>query len=162
MVATTISAVVFAGIMAAYLFLGRNLTRLVNVQQEEVESRRALRLVTADVSAAIALTTASSSVMVLTKPTSGGTTTVTYTYSSGGGTLVRTEGGGNVTVLTGLTAFTFTYYNEGGTAITSTTNSMKSVEMSFTSSAGSSGSGTLARYSTVSPRMILRNKQLLL
>src|SRR5688572_20401816 len=78
LVASSISAVVFAGILAAYLFVGRNLTRLVNVQHQEVESRRTLRQVTQDVSAAIQLTTATSSQLSLTKPTSSGTTAVSY------------------------------------------------------------------------------------
>jgi prepilin-type N-terminal cleavage/methylation domain-containing protein len=161
MVATSISAIVFAGILAAYLFVGRNLTRLVNIQHQEVESRRTLRLVTQDVSAAIQLTTATSSQLNLTKPTSGGTTTVSYSYSSANGTLSRTDSVGTQTLLSGLTDFTITYYNEGGTAVSSNTQSVKAVEVSFTSAAGTANIGTRASYTTVSPRVLLRNKAVL-
>src|SRR5687767_5062228 len=91
MVAVSAMAIVFAGIFAAYLFVGRNLTRLVNFQRQEVESRRALRQFTQDLSAAINLTTATSTQIALTKPTATGTTTVSYTYSSAHGTLARTD-----------------------------------------------------------------------
>ena len=161
MVATSLSAIVFAAILASYLFVGRNLTRLVNVQHQEVESRRTLRQVTQDVSSAIQLTTATSSQLSLTKPTSSGTTSVSYVYSSGGGTLTRSDAVGTQTLLSGLTDFTITYYNEGGTAVTSSTQSMKAVEFTFTSGAGSAASGTLAAYRTVSPRILLRNKAVL-
>jgi hypothetical protein len=161
LVATSVSAILFAGILTAYLFIGRNLTRLVNVQHQDVESRRTLWQVTADVSAASQLTTATTSQLVLTKPVSGGTATVSYSYSPNAGTLSRTDSAGTQTMLTGLTAFTITYYNEGGTAITSSPQSVKSVEFSFTAASGSSTSGTRASYTTVSPRVLLRNKQAL-
>ncbi len=160
MVATSLLAVVLAGVLAAYLFLGRNLTRLVNFQHQEVESRRTLRTFTQDVSAAIELTTATTTVLTVTKPTAaaGVSTTVTYTYSAAAGTLVRTEGGANKSLLTGLTSFTITYYNEAGTVVTSSPQSVKAVEFAFSSAAGSAKSGTQAAYTTVSPRVLLRNK----
>jgi len=161
LVATSISALVFAGVLAAYLFLGRNLTRLVNFQEQEVESRRTLRQMTDDVSTAIQLTTATSSALALTKPTSGGTTSVSYTYSAGNGTLTRTDAVGTQTILTGLTNFTITYFNESGTAITSSPQSVKAVEFSYSTASGTSASGTRATATTVSPRVILRNKPVL-
>jgi hypothetical protein len=160
LVATSISAFVFAGILAAYLFVGRNLTRLVNFQHQEVESRRTLRQMTEDVGAAINLTTATATQLALTKQASGGTTTVTYAYSSGDGTLTRTDAAGARIVLTGLTAFTITYYNERGTAVTQK-QSVKSLEFAFSSASGTAGSGTKSSYQTVSPRVVVRNKALL-
>jgi prepilin-type N-terminal cleavage/methylation domain-containing protein len=158
MVATGLLAIVLVGVLAAYLFVARNLTRLVNTQQQEVESRRTLRTFTQDVSAAIQLTTATSSQLVFTKPTASGTTTVSYTYSAGNGTLVRTEGAGTKTLLTGLTSLTLSYFSEAGTLVTSSPQSVKSVEMMFSSAAGTATSGTQSRYTTVSPRVVLRNK----
>ena len=160
-VACSLSAIVFAGILAAYIFIGRNLTRLVNTQQQEVESRRALHLFTADLSAARQLSTASTTAITLTKPTANSTTTVSYAYSAADGTLVRTDGAGAQTLLKGLTSLTITYYNEGGTVVTGSPQSIKAVELAYASTAGTSTSGTLARYTTVSPRVLLRNKQIL-
>lgn len=161
MVATGLLAIVLLAVLSAYLFVARNLTRLVNSQHQEVESRRTLRTFTQDLSAAIQLSTATTSHLAFTKPTGGAATSVTYLYSAANGTLVRTEGTVTQTLLTGLTSFTLTYYNEAGTAVGSSPPSVKSVEMMFTSAAGTASSGTQARYTTVSPRVVLRNKSTL-
>src|SRR3954471_7328930 len=105
MIATTLFGIVLVAVLAAYLFIGRNLTRLVNLQHQEVESRRTLRTFTQDLSAAIQLTTSTSTSVAFTKPVSSGTASVSYVYSSGAGTLVRTEGAASQTLLSGLTAF---------------------------------------------------------
>jgi len=160
LVATSLSAIIFAGILAAYLFVGRNLTRLVNFQQQEVESRRALRLISEDVSAAISLSTATASQLVLSKRVSGLPTSVTYAYSSGDQTLTRTDSAGARTLLNGLTACTISYFNKSGTAVTGSPQSVKGVEFSFTTAAGSAASGTRASYTTVSPRILMRNSEL--
>lgn len=161
MVAVSISAFVFAGIISAFLFMGRNLTRLINLQSQEVSSRRTVYQFTQDLSAAIQLTTCTATQVTMTKPTSSGTTTVDFTYSSGAGTFVRSEGSNSWTLLTGLTALTITYFNEGGTAITNSPQSVKAVELSFTTAVGSAPSGTLVSSTTVAPRVLLRNKPLL-
>jgi prepilin-type N-terminal cleavage/methylation domain-containing protein len=161
MVALSLGAIVCAGVLAAYLFVGRNLTRLVNFQSQEVESRRTLQYFTADASAAIAVTTGTATDFALSKPTSVGTTSVMYAYSAAAGTLTRTDGAGARVILTGLTSLTFSYYNEGGTEITNSPQSVKAVELSYASASGSAASGTRASYTTVSPRVVLRNKQTL-
>lgn len=161
LVATSLLAIVLAGILAAYLFVGRNLTRLVNLQQQEVESRRTLSTFTQDLSAAIQLSTATPTQLVITKPTGGGTTSVTYTYSAGAGTLVRTEGAQTQNLLSGLTAFSISYFNEAGNPVTSSPQSVKAVELTYSSAVGSALSGTRASYTTVSPRVLLRNKPVL-
>jgi len=158
MVASGISAIVFAGILSAYLFVGRNLTRLVNTQHQEVESRRTLGRITQDVSAAVQLTTATATNLALTKQVSGTTTPVSYSYSSGNGTVTRTDSSGTQTLLNGVTAFAINYYDASGNAVTSGPQSVKSVEVSYTTGAGTSAAGTRALYSTVSPRVLLRNK----
>lgn len=161
MVALSLGAIVCAGVLAAYLFVGRNLTRLVNFQSQEVESRRTLQYFTEDASAAITLTTATASSLALTKPTESGTTAVSYAYASAAGTLTRTDGAGSRVILTGLTSLTFSYYNEGGTEVSGNPQSVKAVELAFASASGSAASGTKASYTTVSPRVVLRNKQTL-
>jgi prepilin-type N-terminal cleavage/methylation domain-containing protein len=157
-IATSLAAIVLAAILSAYLYVGRNLTRLVNTQEQETKSRRTIRQFTDDVSAAIKLTTASATSLVLTKPLASGNATVSYTYSSGNGTLTRTQSGASQTLLSGITAFNIEYFNEVGTTITSSAQSVKSVELSFTTAAGNSTTGTRATYASVSPRVVLRNK----
>lgn len=157
-VATCLAAFVIAAILSAYVFIGRNLTRLLNTQEQEVKSRRTLRMFTGDVSAAIRLTSATATGFSLTKPTISGNTTVSYAYSTGNGTLTRTEAGSSLTLLTGITAFSLEYFNEGGTTITGSTQSVKSIELAFTTASGVASNGTLATYRSVSPRIVLRNK----
>ncbi len=171
MVSLSVSAIVLGGVLAAYVFLGRNLARMVNLQHQQVQSRRTLVMFTKDLSTASALTTATTSQLALSKPVSGGTGTVNYTYTApnpstaANGTLVRAEtlpsGTTTLTILSGLTSFTFNYYNGGGTAVTSSPQSVKSVELSFSSAAGDSNSATLTTFSSVSPRVVLRNKPVL-
>ncbi len=161
MVALSLGAIVCAGVLAAYLFVGRNLTRLVNFQSQEVESRRTLQYFTEDASAAITLTTGTATNLALTKPTATGTTAVSYAYAAAAGTLTRTDGAGARVILTGLTSLKFSYFNEGGTEITNSPQSVKAVELLFASASGSAASGTKSSYTTVSPRVVLRNKQTL-
>ncbi len=175
MVATGLSAIVFAAILSAYLFLGRNLTRLVNTQEQGVASRRALQRFTQDLSAAIQIATTptpSTSQVAFTKPAKSATATsdtVTYAYSSGAGTLTRTEvvvdpaatpstATATTTLLSHVTAFTLNYYDAAGNSVTPTSLFVKSVEFTFTSATGSATSGTLASYQMVSPRVLVRNK----
>ena len=162
MVALSLATIVIAGIIAAYLFLGRNLTRLVNMQQQEVKGRRALQMFTQDMSAAISLTTCTDAQVVFTIPTASSTASVTYTYtagSGGSGTFVRTDSTGTTTILTDLASFDFSYFSESGSSIASSTpQSVKSVEFTYTSAVGASLSGTRVNYTTVSPRVVMRNK----
>lgn len=166
----SLAFIVIAGILSAYLFMGRNLTRMVNLQQQEVQNRRVLQQFTTDVSSAIRATTATDAQMVLAVQTaSADPDTVTYTYTAGAsntGTLTRTStpfGGAGTTrtLLTGLSAFDFNFFTEGGTATTAL-QSIKSAQFSFTSAFGTAASGTQASYTTVSARVLMRNKPALL
>ncbi len=160
MIGMTLALIVMGGILSAYLFLGRNFTRMMNLQQQEVKNRRALQLFTADVSSAIQFTTASDTQIVISVQTSGAPATVTYTYTAGSGstgTLTRTDSVGTQTLLTGLSAFDFNFYAEDGTATTNPT-SIKSSQFTYSSALGTAASGTQAGYTTVSARVVLRNK----
>jgi prepilin-type N-terminal cleavage/methylation domain-containing protein len=172
MVSLSVSAIVLGGVLAAYIFLGRNLARLVNTQHQQVQSRRTLVMFTKDLSTASALSTATTSQITLTKPVSSGNATVAYVYtapspaSAANGTLVRTEtlpssSPTTLTILSGLTSFTFNFYNGGGTAVTSSPQSVKTVEFSFASAAGNANNATLTAFNSVSPRVVLRNKPVL-
>ena len=89
MVVTVISSFVFAGVLSAYIFLGRGLVREANSEQMESGARVAIYNFTRDVSAAqsiLAQTTVPPSItpqITLTIPTSTGTlNTVTYFYDA--------------------------------------------------------------------------------
>jgi len=179
MIGMALAMIVGAGALSSYLFLGRNLTRLANIQQQQVNSRRVLQTFTQDISAGVSISSASSAQLTFIKQKSNSTatviTTVTYTYTpcaagANTGTLTRTEAtttptptSTTTTLISNLTTATggFAYYDEAGNA-TATVQLIKSVELTFTSSAGTAGTGTLAAYSMVSPRVLLRNKPTLL
>lgn len=161
MIASALALMIFAAVFSAYLFLGRNLTRLVNFQRQEVESRRALRLFSEDVSAATQITTAAAAQLALVRPTNSGNTTVTYTYSAADGTLTRVAGAASQTIVTGLTSLSVSYFNSSGSSPGSNLHAIKAVELAFATRAGSSAGGTLAQYTTASPRILMRNKAVL-
>lgn len=185
MVASSVSLIVLGGVLAAYLFLGRGLTRLINAQQQEVRSRHALRVFTDDVTTANKLTTASSTIVsgvttaasfVAEIPKASGTTSVTYTYNysaSGSGTLTRyrADTAESTTILKDVTSLAVNYFTTtevaSGTTFSTTRTapgnalSVKAVQMQFTTSVGSAASGTLSSFTTLSQRVVMRNRAML-
>lgn len=164
-VAMSLSAIIFAAILSGFTFLGRSLTRLVNTHDQEAKSRRAFYLFAQDISVATQVASGSDISLSLKIPSSGGTTTtVVYTYDKPvgvSGTLTRTDGSGSAVLLTNLTAFDFNYFNGAGTPSIPGSLGVKEVELTFTSATGNSTSGVETRYTSVSPRLLLRNKSLL-
>lgn len=162
LLATMMSALVFAAIFSAYLFVARNLTRLTNTQQQLTQTRTAIFRLTRDVNEATAITTAADSSLILTVPSG----TATYTYNSGTQILTRTIGGVTTTLVTNLTTFRFYYYSKGGSTALTTPVSNPNVlvgqlEMRYTSAAGSSANGTQSGFTTVSSRLVMRSKTIL-
>jgi prepilin-type N-terminal cleavage/methylation domain-containing protein len=185
LIAMAISVAVFAAVMSAYIFVGRNLTRLANTQQLEVSSNRSFYLFSKDVSAATAVATGSNSTsLILTLPNK----TVTYTYTGAQfdqGFLTRIASPPDVTtpedvgdptldsakILRHLSSFSFSYFDKAGNA-TSSAISVKQLEFNFVSTLRiltdesaatvevTSKAGTQGHYSGVSPRLLLRNKAL--
>jgi hypothetical protein len=162
----TLLMVVGLGVLSAYLYMGRNLTRLVNMQQQDVKARRTLETFAQDVGAATTFVTATDSQFEFYLQSAAGTgDRVNYTYTTGAsatGRLVRTympaAGAAEViTLLTNLSVFDFNYFNEPGIATTSLSY-IKSAQFSFTSQVGTAASGTQASYSSVSSRIVARNK----
>jgi Tfp pilus assembly protein PilW len=181
MLATFISAFVFAGVLSAYIFLGRALARQGNEAEQESRSRTTLYYLTQEVSSATGITpdtnppvtTSGLTQMVInTLDGSGNPYTVTYTYipSPSGGTLTRTPStsGASMGLLIGVTSLMFTYYNSAGTAITSALdptvtnpNIIKQVGLSYTTVAGSVLSGAQSHFNVVSPLIVMKNKPFL-
>jgi Tfp pilus assembly protein PilW len=182
MLATFISAFVFAGVLSAYIFLGRALTRQGNEAEQESRSRTTLYYLTQEVSSATGIapdtnpssTTSGLTQMVLNTLDGNGipyTVTYVYTPSPSGGTLTRTPnptpstGLGPTSLLVGVTNLTFTYYNSAGTALTSISsptvtnpNIVKQVSLSYTTVAGTVLSGAQSHFNVVSPLIVMKNK----
>ena len=165
MIAVILSAIVFAAIFAGYIFMARNLTRLADFEQQQVQNRQVLYQFEKDAGNALQVATASSGTLVLTM-SSG---TVTYTYSSTNNNLVRTDTtvtpNTTVTELSNIVSasvpvpvpFTFRYYTNLG-SITSTTINIKQIELTYVSAIGNSANGTLSSTTVTSARVTLKNK----
>jgi prepilin-type N-terminal cleavage/methylation domain-containing protein len=164
LLATVLSALVFAGIFSAYLFMARNLTRLANSQQQQVQTRHAFLQVAKDVNEAIAVPSASDVALVLSLSGGG---TVTYTYNPSLQILSREYPAGTTkTLIDNLTAFSFVYYGKyGPTALSPSPGVISNpsvnvgrIEIHYRSAVGSAVNGTSSATSVVSSRMVLRAK----
>jgi Tfp pilus assembly protein PilW len=176
MMVTFISSFVFAGVLSAYIFLGRGLARQQNEEVLESRARLALYYLTQDVSSASTITAQNPGVqtsgaqMTLNIP---GTGLVIYScdWSQGAtqGTLSRQAGTNqSLTLLTNLSAFSFGYYDMTGTSVTAPSVApatpqinIKSVYMAYTAVAGYAPSGAQSQFTVVSPCVIMKNKSVL-
>jgi Tfp pilus assembly protein PilW len=175
MLATVISGIVFAGVLSAYIFLGRGLTRQGNEEQMESSSRVALYYFTQDVNSATSVdpTNLTPTAMSLYSPDSSDEIIYTYTPPAGpvAGTLVRTTTGAvpgpsRLTLLSNLTSFAFTYYNFVPALTTAApaippAAGVKQVNMAYSAVAGLAASGAQSTLVVTSPRVSLKNKGLL-
>ncbi len=172
---TFISSFVFAGVMSAYIFLGRGLARQVNAEGLESRTRLALFTLSTDVSSAAGISAQNPGVgvsgnqMTLYFPD---TTSAVYSCDwsvPNSGRLIRTSSNGQTLVLlTNLTGFAFQYFDGTTTAVTvpatapaSPQVDIKQVCMTYTSSAGYAPSGNLSNFTVVSPLLVMKNKTLL-
>jgi hypothetical protein len=185
MMVTFISAFVFAGVLSAYIFLGRSLARQVNEQSLESRGRLALNWVTQDVSTAFSIiaqnpganttgTQFTLSVPIF-DPVSGTSQVHTVSYAcdwtSGPtqGTLERqVDSGTPLVLLTNLSNFSFGYCDMTGTPVVAPSSpplspqvNIKQVYMSYTAVAGYATSGAQSQYTVVSPIVVMKNKTLL-
>lgn len=174
---TFISSFVFAGVLSAYIFLGRSLSRQSNEEVLESRARLALYYFTQDVASATAITatnpgsyTSGSQISLIIPGIPGG---VTYSSDwSGGnsaGLLTRTVGTNPpLTLLSNLTSLNFMYYDPTGTVVTAPATApaspqinIKQVALVFTSAAGYASAGNLSQFTVVSPRVVLKNQTFL-
>jgi hypothetical protein len=176
MMVTFISSFVFAGVLSAYVFLGRGLTRVANAESLESRARLALYYFTQDVSSA--------STIIAQNPGSGVTGTqftlnvpglgaVVYAtdWSLGAdqGILTRQVGSNPaLTLLTNVTSISFAFTDPTGNPVTVPTSApsvpqidIQQAYMTFTSTAGYAQSGAQSQFTVVSPGVTLKNKSFL-
>ena len=120
MMVTFISSFVFAGVLSAYIFLGRGLARQVNEESLESRTRLALFWFTQDVSNATTIAAqnpgagVSGTLMTLSEPTLGNVYyACDWSGGAGNGKFTRQVGttGPVLTLLTNLTSFGLGYYD---------------------------------------------------
>jgi prepilin-type N-terminal cleavage/methylation domain-containing protein len=166
MVVTVISSFVFAGVLSAYIFLGRGLTRQGHEEELESSSRTTLYDFTQDVSGASAISTGftTNAFSISTSPAG----TVTYTYYPQAavqgieqGYLTRQQNGNApTTILKNISGFGFNYYDITGNPLVPNSNptTVKEIQFAYRAKGGSSISGAQSVINVVSPRVIMKNK----
>jgi type II secretory pathway pseudopilin PulG len=181
MIVTFISSFVFAGVLSAYVFLGRGLVRQGNEEQLESRSRLTLYDFTQDISGASSVVSASATVLEVNtwiplnngNPPVLGTATYIYDPINAQLTLARTSTVPStqlafpswatpntvsaLVLLNNLTSFSFGTYDIAGNS-TGVPALIKQVNMSFTTTAGSRVSGAQSHFTVVSPQVIMKNK----
>jgi prepilin-type N-terminal cleavage/methylation domain-containing protein len=176
MMVTFISSFVFAGVLSAYIFLGRGLSRQVNAEGLESRTRLALHYFTQDVSSASAIAAqnpgaeTTGTQMTLTTPAGAVTYYCDWSQGTAKGILERQVGANPYLVLlTNLSALSIAYFDSTTHAVTVTASApstpqvdIKQVCLSYTSTAGYGPSGNLANFTVVSPIVIMKNKAVLL
>lgn len=176
---TLISSFVFAGVLSAYMFLGRGLARQVNAETMESGARVALYYFTQDLSTATSISAenpgvqTSGTMLTLTIPQPGTSVTVVYAFVwdpvALQGSLTRTAGASQpITVLKYLNSFSFNYYDATGTLVAAPPGvplspqiNIKQACMSYTASVGVASTGAQSQYTVVSPLVTMNNKILL-
>jgi hypothetical protein len=174
MLATFISAIVFAGVLSAYIFLGRALTRQANEQEMESRSRIAITYFTLDVSSASCVDPTAMTATTLALYSPDAADEVIYTYNAAAGTLTRTTTGSAPGVATLLllrgiapSSFSFNYYtfvpwpSATPPSLAPPPAAVKAVDMAFTTTSGAVVSGASSQLALVSPRVVLKNKAFL-
>lgn len=183
-VGSTLAAIVMAGVLSSFVFLGRNLTRISYQHALEAKSRIALGYLTADLKLATDVQSETSpsspsDTRLKLKFISSTNTTyyVTYAYDSTNKYLTRqVDSGTAVTLLADTapngqkvitcTSFDFNYYTTtSGTPTSQSTTtlvpySIKLVEVSYTLESGSAANGTKTQLQIASARFALRNRAL--
>ena len=161
MVSATLAAIILAGTLTTFLFLGRSGANLRNYSDMEAQARKSLEIFAQDTRQASSVNWFSAdSVKLVVNGTE-----ITYTFSAG--KFTRNTNTGTTTLLTGITTFSFSAYDINGTAITdfsnasaltTANNSTKQVQISL-SAARSTQTVATATNIVLSARYVLRNKK---
>jgi prepilin-type N-terminal cleavage/methylation domain-containing protein len=163
MIGATLSSFILAGVLSAFLFMGRSGANLRNYSDMESQARKSLEIFAEDVRQASAISWASNVSLTLTV----NTVPITYAYTSGTGIFTRTVSGTTTTLISGITTGTFAFksYNVAGSemALISAANlaaagsSTKQLQISLEASR-TTQTVTSATNLVLSARYILRNK----
>jgi Tfp pilus assembly protein PilW len=161
MIGGTLAAIILAGTLSTFLFLGRSGANLRNYNDMEAQARKSLEIFAEDTRQASSVTWTSENAVTLVVNAAN----VYYTYSSGN--FIRKTSSGITTLLTGITSFNFSAYDINGAAITdfstatartTANNATKQVQISL-SAARSTQTVTKATNIVLSARYVLRNKK---
>lgn len=109
-VATALSAMILAGVLSAFVMLGRNSYNAGSYSVMEAEARRALEMFSEDARMSSDITWANDQSITLKVVTSSGTTDVVYAYNSSNKKFTRTAGGKILTLVSDVSEFAYRRY----------------------------------------------------
>ncbi len=170
MVGVTISSVVLAGVMTAFLMMGRSGYNAANYSVMEAEARRALETFSSDARMANNITWNSSNSITLRVVTSGSPQSVTYAYdtSTTGDTakcFYRVIGTASSTatrlvLVRNVSDFAFRRYKVINGVDYTANNDLETKQIQITLRSVRTGATTVAATNAVlSARVVLRNKE---
>ena len=136
LIGTSLSAVVMAGMLSAYLFLAKNLTRLNTTEQFDRHSQRAVTLFSRDVSSATKIVSFSSA-------TVSGVTTATIVMNVPTGSVTYTWSGSTATPGSLMRAVTVT-----ATGVTTTESIVDQVSVAVFTCRDGNGNATTTTFNT--------------
>lgn len=166
MIASTLSAFVLAGVLSAFLMLGRSGYSASNYSDMEAQVRRGLERFSGEAREASDIRWNSAQSITLTVPTAGSQTTVTYGYN--GGVFFRQagaagSGAAQVPLVYGVASdFAFRRFrlDSSGNTDAVAANDLETKLIQITLRATRTGATTVAANQRVySSRLLLRNKR---
>ena len=163
MIAASLGSFLLAGVLSAFLFIGRSGANLRNYSDMEAQARKALEVFAQDTRQASNVQWASADSVAMTVDGK----LITYTFTSSTGRFTRTLNSVQTTLLTGITNFQFLAYTITGVglndfssaaALTNANNKTKQIQISL-SAARSTQTVATATNIVLSARYVLRNKK---
>ncbi len=170
--AATLSVFVLAGVLSAFLFIGRTGLNASSYSEMEAEARRGLEVFAEDVRMASDVRWNSAQSLTLIRPAGTGSTETTYAYDSDATSATyrcfyRVEG--DATAGTGRRVlmhdvdpdFSFKRYklDQSGTVDAAASNDLETKQIQLTLRAVRSARGAAASNTVISARYLLRNKR---
>lgn len=164
MISASLGAVIMAGVLSTFLFLGRSAANVANYADLEASTREALEFFGQDTRQASEIVWNSASSVTLVVNGS----TVTYAYDGGSATFTRTQNGNMRVLMSGVTNdFSFTGYMINGNIVPTSTaaqlaaagGSTKQLQI-YLKAQRSTQTAATASHTVLSARFILRNKRI--
>ncbi len=163
MIGASLGAVIMAGVLSTFLFLGRSGVNIQNYSDMEAQARKALELFAEDVRQASAITWGSATTITLVVNSAN----IDYAYDSATATFNRRAGGVTRRLISGITtgSFEFKAFNVAGaemplaTAANLTAAGSSTKQLQISLKCRRTNTTVVAVTNTVlSARFILRNK----
>ncbi len=158
MVATSLGALIMAGVLTVFLFIGRTSVNMASYVDLESQARASLERFAQDARQASSITYSSSSVINLVV----NSTSITYGYDAGTAQFYRTLNGTRTNLLTGISEFSFIGYKLDGTQVSLSNLALagtntKQIQLSLKAQRVNRTAAAVSN-TVLSARYVLRNK----